>query len=900
MDCSSGMAKRAAYPLEGISSAPVAVTHVRSLTMTSLRRTQEPPANGGSSGREATLRSVRSELKSAAQFCAQHRLDQVSGKVRPRQGSDTPRSRVQENVEDPQGARSPEQKNQTSGAATLQSNGVLSASKSLRGQNPRLRNGTGTRLFQQREPSNAAEKARGASPPSASPRVTAAHSPKRKPSASLVVQVRPRSGSFSHGAGALISTGAGAMTSPGRKATVRQTSAGAAVRKRSGPTVTAATLEIPVPLVEEEYAAGTSQAVLTAAFDESNAVMSFEEAEEWAVRRKAPLRMQIWWRRGGPSVCVSGMHENPITSMALCHGVRTQSSETTTSDTANSTGAEMEWLATSGRRQVFVWRLDRLQKAVNETLAAQESGEDLGPLQEFVRAITPEGVVALPQAKMSKCCASVWTYAGRQPVPPEGSVQCRSSPRGHCVVASTRDPQNLGQVVVYLVTKQMEVVKLQIMGWSDPLCDLVIGDIVPPAPDCRLSSDRVVVWFSGVGAKLYSFEVSCREKEQPRRLVSHVNLLPNNPVSCLSGSAKGLCRCYVGCKMATVQIMEWPDDAVSKANHLGKIQIPGCKSTASTGGLLQISWMPEETNILCIASVKCDDRRASKPLSNIAAKETKDAMKETRRPSLTNERGSPMTTPRGGTVRRKPLNGAGGFTRPVSSRGESNTGTPATVEGRKESRRMVSGPAARGGKTIPMARTLKRNPRFPNKVSTLDEVIPTTSEGELQARIERVPSPATQRHRSVEASHVPSARNSQDGTPVVEEEWAAKVARYQQHQTWAPAPGSSTPLWRLQANPLGHTTSNSISYVAAARTVQNAPNAYPSSHSATAAPQSIQGLSSWPTVWVPQAVPATPLTRHSMGQTLISGAVNAPVNAQAVIHRVPAGPQAFLHRWPFP
>eukprot|EP00913_Durusdinium_trenchii_P007340 g6899.t1 len=309
--------------------------------MTSLRRTQEPPANGGSSGREATLRSVRSELKSAAQFCAQHRLDQadlfvrgahisvkpavcsqVSGKVRPRQGSDTPRSRVQENVEDPQGARSPEQKNQTSGAATLQSNGVLSASKSLRGQNPRLRNGTGTRLFQQREPSNAAEKARGASPPSASPRVTAAHSPKRKPSASLVVQVRPRSGSFSHGAGALISTGAGAMTSPGRKATVRQTSAGAAVRKRSGPTVTAATLEIPVPLVEEEYAAGTSQAVLTAAFDESNAVMSFEEAEEWAVRRKAPLRMQIWWRRGGPSVCVSGMHENPITSMALCHGVR--------------------------------------------------------------------------------------------------------------------------------------------------------------------------------------------------------------------------------------------------------------------------------------------------------------------------------------------------------------------------------------------------------------------------------------------------------------------------------------------------------------------------------------------------------------------------------------------------
>lgn len=135
----------------------------------------------------------------------------------------------------------------------------------------------------------------------------------------------------------------------------------------------------------------------------------------------------------------------------------------------------------------------------------------------------------------------------------------------------------------------------------------------------------------------------------PKRLDLPRNLLPNNPVSCLSGSAKGLCRCYVGslargecsvvvgaqflivpfrsgwyqvivsrdvkllnhqfpfrpmtrpvdasrasvtvlcrvncvlhansptegCKMATVQIMEWPDDAVSKANHLGKIQIPG-------------------------------------------------------------------------------------------------------------------------------------------------------------------------------------------------------------------------------------------------------------------------------------------------------------------------------------
>lgn len=42
------------------------------------------------------------------------------------------------------------------------------------------------------------------------------------------------------------------------------------------------------------------------------------------------------------------------------------------------------------------------------------------------------------------------------------------------------------QVVVYLVTKQMEVVKLQIMGWSDPLCSLLridctvwIGGAVP-------------------------------------------------------------------------------------------------------------------------------------------------------------------------------------------------------------------------------------------------------------------------------------------------------------------------------------------------------------------------------------------------------------------------------------
>eukprot|EP00435_Cladocopium_sp_Y103_P061813 s761_g23.t1 len=333
--------KRGAYstPLEGISSAPGVVTHVRALTMTSLRRAQEPATNGGSTGREATtLRSVRSDLKSMAQFCTQNRLDQATGKVKPRiAGSDTPRSGDAPQLSpadspEKQEARSPEHR---SGSTTLQSTSVLTASKSLRGSansRPQLRNGgtrtrspsatsfkggpaggpaspavapTPTRLFQSRNDAPggpglaaAASAGRPGVQTSTSPRTTGtAHSPKRKITQSLVVQVRPRSGSFTSGTPGHLSA-TGSITSPGRsKATVRQTSAGAAVRKRSGPggPLSSPPTAVPLPRIEEEYpvddrldvsaASETTEkrsvTVVTAtAFDETNVVMCYDPQED--------------------------------------------------------------------------------------------------------------------------------------------------------------------------------------------------------------------------------------------------------------------------------------------------------------------------------------------------------------------------------------------------------------------------------------------------------------------------------------------------------------------------------------------------------------------------------------------------------------------------------------------
>eukprot|EP00434_Breviolum_minutum_P036032 symbB.v1.2.031911.t1/scaffold3757.1/size50859/3 len=166
-----------------------------------------------------------------------------------------------------------------------------------------------TRLFQPRsnEASSHLATTRAGVVPSTS-RVTAtAHSPKRKISQSLVVQVRPRSGSFTNGTPGPLSAGAGAMTSPGRgKATVRQTSTGPAVRKRSGPLATTPTPVVapepepvqaaptpppppPAPQVEEEYVADNPgqvpREVVCTAFDENNAVMCFGNAEEWDIHR---------------------------------------------------------------------------------------------------------------------------------------------------------------------------------------------------------------------------------------------------------------------------------------------------------------------------------------------------------------------------------------------------------------------------------------------------------------------------------------------------------------------------------------------------------------------------------------------------------------------------------------
>lgn len=1074
-------AKRGAYstPLEGISSAPGVVTHVRALTMTSLRRAQEPPANGGSTGREATtLRSVRSDLKSMAQFCTQNRLDQATGKVKPRiAGSDTPRSGDAPQLSpadspEKQEARSPEHR---SGSTTLQSTSVLTASKSLRGSansRPQLRNGgtgtrtrspsatsfkggpaggptspavapTPTRLFQSRDgASGLAATAGRPVQTSTSPRTTGtAHSPKRKITQSLVVQVRPRSGSFTS-SGAPGHLTAGSITSPGRsKATVRQTSAGAAVRKRSGLGGLGGPSSPPAPLprIEEEYpvgdcdpdtsdgSSGPKRKVTVTSFDETNVVMCYSDPEDSTRQEpQEPLRLQVWWRQGGASVTISGFHPEHITAVSLC-GTRAPETATPTSETSQSGGPEMEWLVTSSRSKLYIWRLDRLSKAVAEA-QADGAREESGKMHSQIEAVTPSGaVLKLKEESVAKSYHHLWTYDGEAKVPPIGVVTCRSSARGHMIVASARDPMVMGKVLLYFISKQMEVLQLQSIGWSDPLSDILITDIVPTHhfPQER-SQERLTVWFSGIGAKLYSCEVICRELEPPKRLVAHVNLLPNNPVSCLCGSAKSrVSRCYVGCKMAMVQIMEWRDDKTTRAHHLGKVQIPGedasvvtmrtflrgeeevlaimlehaihvqglvfgadgnvsqersaslavsltslgCshpslvamnngpKSAAAVQGFLQLAWVDEDT--LRVGSVKMDEAATFGGRKVTPIKET-EAKTEQRRPSIGNDRGSPMTTPRGGTVRRKPLNGAGSFApRPASSRGESNTG----VEGRKEGRRMVSGPAARSTNSTPgsagkatvvshVARTVKRNPRVPTKASEeglVSAAAMVASEGELQARIDRVPSPATQRQRSLEAvHHVASAQTDRQEPRAPDEQWAAKVARYQQHQTWAPPAGSSTPLWRVKgaatlshvghvnsvnSNPVSHITRGpSLDLQPAVQAVQAALHP-PGTSASQAAPQSIQGLSSWPTVWVPQAIPAAPLSRHSMGQTLAPQAVSAvnPMNTQAFVRgmvapvssqvvledldpldplsrsrrnqpfvqSLPTAHPAFLHRWPF-
>lgn len=797
------------------------------------------------------------------------------------------------------------------------------------------------------------------------------------------------------------------------------------MRKRSGLGGPSSPPSAPLPRIEEEYPvdeprddapSGPKRTVTVTAFDESNVVMCYSDPEDST--RQDDLRFQVWWRQGGASVTISGVHPEEISALSLC-GTRAPEASTPT-EACQSGGPEMEWLVTSSRSKLYIWRLDRLSKAVAEAHAAQDAAqaadarEDSGKMHSQIEAVTPSGVLKLKESLVRQSYHHLWTYDGEAKVPPVGVVTCRSSPRGHMIVASARDPMVMGKVLLYFISKQMEVIQLQSIGWSDPLSDILITDIVPTHhfPQER-SQERLTVWFSGIGAKLYSCEVICRELEAPKRLVAHVNLLPNNPVSCLCGSAKRVSRCYVGCKMAMVQIMEWREDKTTRAHHLGKVQIPGedasvvtmrtflrgeeevlaimlehaiyvqalvfgadgnlsqersaslavslaslgCshpslvamnngpKSAAAVQGLLQLAWVDEDT--LRVGSVKMEAGSGKvTPIKEPEAKTT-----EQRRPSIGNDRGSPMTTPRGGTLRRKPLNGAGSFApRPASSRGESNTG-----EGRKEGRRMVSGPAARStttpgsaGKTTVVshvARTVKRQPRVPTKASTDSEggIVAATSEGELQARIDRVPSPATQRQRSLEAvHHVPSAQTDRQEPRAPDEQWAAKVARYQQHQTWAPPAGSNTSLWRVKGaatlSHVGHITRGpSLDLQPAVQAVQAVQAALhpPGTTASQAAPQSIQGLSSWPTVWVPQAIPvAAPLSRHSMGQTLTPQAVSAvnPMNTQAMLQRgmvapvstqvvledmdpmdplsrsrrtqpfvqsLPTAHPAFLHRWPF-
>ena len=94
------------------------------------------------------------------------------------------------------------------------------------------------------------------------------------------------------------------------------------------------------------------------------------------------------------------------------------------------------------------------------------------------------------------------------------------------------------------MTSKLEVQKQQVISWSDPLGDIVVTD-----PPQGKASDRAwgalthgltvklmrTVWFAGIGAKLYSLEVNCREgkeREAPKRFVAQVPGSPGKGLKC--------------------------------------------------------------------------------------------------------------------------------------------------------------------------------------------------------------------------------------------------------------------------------------------------------------------------------------------------------------------------------
>eukprot|EP00435_Cladocopium_sp_Y103_P063905 s761_g25.t1 len=96
---------------------------------------------------------------------------------------------------------------------------------------------------------------------------------------------------------------------------------------------------------------------------------------------RAPTKWDLPWlqgttplRAGGPSVTISGFHPEPISALSLCGTRAPETAATPTSETSQSGGQEMEWLVTSSRSKLYIWRLDRLSKAVAE--ARSENGEE--------------------------------------------------------------------------------------------------------------------------------------------------------------------------------------------------------------------------------------------------------------------------------------------------------------------------------------------------------------------------------------------------------------------------------------------------------------------------------------------------------------------------------------------
>eukprot|EP00931_Biecheleriopsis_adriatica_P072864 TRINITY_DN47252_c0_g1_i1.p1 TRINITY_DN47252_c0_g1~~TRINITY_DN47252_c0_g1_i1.p1 ORF type:complete len:1378 (+),score=204.75 TRINITY_DN47252_c0_g1_i1:365-4135(+) len=504
-------------------------------------------------------------------------------------------------------------------------------SVSSRSRDLRLRSRLARGAVTQR--SMAATPGRGRRPTSSSPRLNGASVPQRKApgalasAASPVSRQRPRpaaTGSLSQ-TGLLTSPGGlgtSAVTSPGRRtpggtlgtrrrelsaASARQgaiTGSGTSgasraptARKKSGPGAASP----PAPVVEEELATLPALPVRSVCLDEAHVAVCYGEADDCKLERRdgARWRLQVWPRghgcgenggssssSGGLSLAVRGIHRSPITSLSLCCGSSAPDAGTAPARSSSSGGSswqQKDWMVSFSSDVARVWRLDELWEAAGH--AADDAANCNGPLRlDADEAEGPEGEegvslllgvdassspVRLPKHAVARASAvllegSAADVGGLS----SGSVAARPSQAGTLLAAVARGEK----VVLFSVQPDLAVTRLADLSFSDPLGHLLLTG------EADQSDDRMSVWISGVGGKLWSCDVGTGGEGSTgaTNLAAH-SLLPGIAVHCLAASAVAPGRCYVGGSLAIVQILDsWgTSESSNGAAPMGRVQVAG-------------------------------------------------------------------------------------------------------------------------------------------------------------------------------------------------------------------------------------------------------------------------------------------------------------------------------------